>query len=675
MIRIKRVIFYVFVAILVIVLAACSVFLPEATTSPGETQVSGGPTLVGTPMIPTSQPTLALSDATTGQAKVESIEIKVLETVPVEIEVIARGNLPDSCTQIDMDRVQHAGNTYTATVTTKRDTSASCTSSPVPFERTIPLDVFNLPAGLYTVNVNGVIGTFEFAMDNTAPQQPAATQGADVNNGAISGIVWHDLCANTGGAGDVGCVLVLNGSLRANGILESGEPGLEGIQVSLGVGECPASGFAAVTTDAEGKYSFTNLAAGTYCVSVDETSNQNGTKLVPGIWTFPALDTGNQDITLADGENRSNVNYGWDFQNPQNLAANPTATVSSGATTVSTVVPTSVVQPTVAAGTCTDRAAFVSDVTIPENSGFQGGTNIVKTWRLRNVGTCTWQTGYALVFVAGDQMSGTSPTAITGNVPPNGTVDISVKLTTPALNGTYRGEWKLRNTKGEEFGIGENADRPVAVQIVVTALGGSTAPSGTPKADQQMLPDLGNPTWVDTFDNAANWTLINNDYTVWEIKNGSLAMTGLQAGDIDRWGMSKHPPAKDFYLEIKAKTGGKCRAFDAYGVIVRAPDSDAGYVFGFSCNGEYRLYKWDGIDFKGIQGFTPSKYIHTGPFTTNQMGIMARGDSLKLYANGHLLGEFMDPYYTEGMFGLYIGPLYTANFKVVIDEIALGEFK
>jgi hypothetical protein len=664
MIRNNRVIFFIIVTIMVTFLAACDVFLPKATTSPAATQVSGEPTLVGTPMISAGQPTLALSGVTTGQAKVESIEIKVLETVPVQIEVIARGTLPDSCTQIDMAGVQRAGNTYTATVTTKRDASVSCTSSSVPFDRTIPLDVLNLPAGLYTVNVNGVIGTFEFAMDNTAPQQPDATQVAGANNGAISGTVWHDLCANTGGAGDAGCVLALDGSLRANGILETGEPGLEGIQVSLGDGECPASGFAAVTTDAQGKYSFTNLAAGPYCVSIDETSNQNGTKLVPGVWTFPALDTGNQDITLTDGENKSNVNFGWDFQNPQSVSANPTATV-----------PTVIVQPTVVTGACTDRAAFVSDVTIPENSGFQGGINIVKTWRLRNVGTCTWQTGYALVFVAGDQMSGTSPTAITGNVPSNGTVDISVKLTTPVLNGTYRGEWKLRNTNGEQFGIGENADIPVAVQIVVTALGGSTAPSGTPAADQQMLQDLGNPTWVDTFDNANNWTLINNDYTVWEIKNGSLAITGLQAGDIDRWGMSKHPPVKDFYLEIKAKTGGKCRAFDAYGVIVRAPDSDAGYVFGLSCNGEYRLYKWDGIDFKGIQGFTPSKYIHTGPFATNRLGIMARGDSLKLYANGHLLGEFSDPYYTEGMFGLYVGPLYTAKFRVMIDEIALWEFK
>jgi hypothetical protein len=675
MIRNKRVILFIIVAILVTVLAACSVLLPQAETSPAESQVSGGPTLAGTPLIPASQPTLALPGATTGQAKVESIEIKVLETVPVQIDVIARGTLPDSCTQIDMSTVQRAGNIYTATVTTKRDTIASCTNSSTPFERTIPLDVLNVPAGLYTVSVNGVIGTFEFAMDNTAPQQPDATQSAGTNNEAISGVVWHDLCANTGGAGDAGCILALDGSLRANGILESGEPGLEGIQVSLGNGVCPASGFATVTTDFEGKYSFSNLAPGTYCVSVDETSNQNGTKLVPGIWTFPALDTGNQELTVTSGENNSNVNFGWDFQNPQSVATNPTATVSSGTTSVSTITPTSVVQPTVVTGSCTDRAAFVSDVTIPENSGFQGGTNIVKTWRIRNVGTCTWQTGYALIFVAGDQMGGTSPTAITGNVPPNGTVDISVKLTTPALNGTYRGEWKVRNANGVQFGIGENADRPVAVQIVVTALGGSTAASGTPEADQQMLQDLGNPTWVDTFDNAANWTLINNDYTTWEIKNGSLSITGLQAGDIDRWGMSKHPPVKDFYLEIKAKTGGKCRAFDAYGVIIRAPDSDAGYVFGFSCNGEYRLYKWDGIDFKGIQGFTPSKYIHTGPFAANRLGIMARGDSLKLYANGQLLGEFNDPYYTEGMFGLYIGPLYTAKFRVVIDEIALWEFK
>jgi len=35
-----------------------------------------------------------------------------------------------------------------------------------PFEETIPLEVYGLPAGTYTVEVNGVQGTFDLEMDN-----------------------------------------------------------------------------------------------------------------------------------------------------------------------------------------------------------------------------------------------------------------------------------------------------------------------------------------------------------------------------------------------------------------------------------------------------------------------------------------------------------------------------
>jgi len=36
----------------------------------------------------------------------------------------------------------------------------------VPFEEIIPLEVYGLPAGTYTVNVNGVQGTFDLEVDN-----------------------------------------------------------------------------------------------------------------------------------------------------------------------------------------------------------------------------------------------------------------------------------------------------------------------------------------------------------------------------------------------------------------------------------------------------------------------------------------------------------------------------
>src|SRR5690349_12154805 len=41
--------------------------------------------------------------------------------------------------------------------------------------------------------------------------------------------------------------------------------------------------------------------------------------------------------------------------------------------------------------TC-DSAAYVKDVTIPDGTIFSPGAQFTKTWRLQNIGTCTWTT-------------------------------------------------------------------------------------------------------------------------------------------------------------------------------------------------------------------------------------------------------------------------------------------
>jgi hypothetical protein len=85
-------------------------------------------------------------------------------------------------------------------------------------------------------------------------------------------------------------------------------------------------------------------------------------------------------------------------------------------------------------------------VTIPDGTTYAPGASFTKTWRLKNAGTCSWS-GYSLVFDSGDQMNGSSPTAI-GAVSPGQEVDISVTLTAPASGGSYRGYWRIRNASG-----------------------------------------------------------------------------------------------------------------------------------------------------------------------------------------------------------------------------------
>jgi hypothetical protein len=112
-----------------------------------------------------------------------------------------------------------------------------------------------------------------------------------------------------------------------------------------------------------------------------------------------------------------------------------------------------------------DAAAFVKDVSIPDGTTLSRNTAFTKTWRLQNVGTCSWSSAYRLVFVSGDAMSGPSSAALPGNVGPGGVVDVSVNLTSPGTDGHYRGYWKLRNASNALFGIGGDADTAFWVDV------------------------------------------------------------------------------------------------------------------------------------------------------------------------------------------------------------------
>ena len=117
--------------------------------------------------------------------------------------------------------------------------------------------------------------------------------------------------------------------------------------------------------------------------------------------------------------------------------------------------------------TICDKADFVLDVTVPDNTVIAPNQTFVKTWRMRNAGTCTWNSSYSLTFISGDQMGGAPSTPLSGTIPPGGTIDISAYLTAPAITGTYQGFWMLRNPSGGFFGIGANGTTPFWVKINV----------------------------------------------------------------------------------------------------------------------------------------------------------------------------------------------------------------
>ena len=160
------------------------------------------------------------------------------------------------------------------------------------------------------------------------------------------------------------------------------------------------------------------------------------------------------------------------------LWVNPVIARAGGGTPPTTVPPTVTGTPptptptktgTVQPNAC-DRAQFVSDVSVPDGTAFAPGIGFSKTWRLKNVGTCTW-TNYSIMFDTGEKMGGPDSALIPTTVAPGQTVDITLNLTSPTTAGTYRGYWKLKNSTGVPFGIGAAGTKSFWVEIKVSGTG------------------------------------------------------------------------------------------------------------------------------------------------------------------------------------------------------------
>ena len=105
-------------------------------------------------------------DFITGVASVDNVQALIMESFPVQVTVEATGYLPDGCTEIGNVTTKKDGNKFYVEISTVRPRDALCTQALVPFTKSVPLDVYGLEKGVYTVDVNGKTASFELSVDN-----------------------------------------------------------------------------------------------------------------------------------------------------------------------------------------------------------------------------------------------------------------------------------------------------------------------------------------------------------------------------------------------------------------------------------------------------------------------------------------------------------------------------
>ncbi len=167
-----------------------------------------------------------------------------------------------------------------------------------------------------------------------------------------------------------------------------------------------------------------------------------------------------------------------------------------------TPTPTPIVAADIAPSTSADclKAAFVSE-TVPDGTKFDKGETFVKSWTLKNSGTCAWPADTALVKIS-SQMGGPDSVPV-GTVAVGETKEIQVEMTAPEEDGSFRSDWALKASGTQIFevytiitvGEGGGATPPVTVPGPTGGfeLGGHVRDMSMPYADKMKYTGM---TWA-----------------------------------------------------------------------------------------------------------------------------------------------------------------------------------
>lgn len=160
----------------------------------------------------------------------------------------------------------------------------------------------------------------------------------------------------------------------------------------------------------------------------------------------------------------------------------------------STPIPPTATQtplPTITSTPVCDLGNFIQDVTISDGTIMEPGKTFTKTWRVKNVGSCTWNANYQLIFDTGEPMGGPASQPVTsGVVAPGQVLDISVNLTAPSKPGNYRGYWRIRNPSSVLMPmLNGHAGTSFFVDINVVAPTNTPTPSSTPSPTPTTTPE------------------------------------------------------------------------------------------------------------------------------------------------------------------------------------------
>ncbi|HDD54988.1 MAG TPA: hypothetical protein ENG59_01930 [Chloroflexi bacterium] len=182
---------------------------------------------------------------------------------------------------------------------------------------------------------------------------------------------------------------------------------------------------------------------------------------------------------------------------------------------------------------------------------------------------------------------------------------------------------------------------------------------------------LGSPTFDDRFNGTTNFYEWDGTSASYQIEQDRMVLIAKKANSYESWSLS-WKDIEDFYLEATGTFGDDCSGKDRFGMIFRAPDTTQGYIITISCDGSYRLSKYESEDEKYtvLKGWASSPQSNAGPGSTNRLGIRAQGELLAGYVNGSKVFEITDSTFTAGRMGVVVAASNTPGFTAYLTRVA-----
>jgi hypothetical protein len=146
------------------------------------------------------------------------------------------------------------------------------------------------------------------------------------------------------------------------------------------------------------------------------------------------------------------------------------------------------------------KAAFVSE-TVPDGTHFEKGESFVKSWTLKNTGTCAWPEGTRLVKVESE--TGGPDSVAVGTCAVGEIVEISVDMVAPDSDGNFKSQWALEAGEAsiaQVWALIQAGEAPAVVPVAAAPvsagsfeLGGHILNEGYPYAERMHFAGM---TWA-----------------------------------------------------------------------------------------------------------------------------------------------------------------------------------